>query len=91
MPLWTVPARRDLEAQLEYVRQENPEVVGSLAARIKKATDALDAFPQLGRDGMVAGTRELVVPGLPFVCVYRVRHGRAEILRLLHERMQWPR
>ena len=91
MPQWTKPARRDLEAQLEYVQHENPGIVGSVALRIKKATDSLDAFPQLGRDGMVAGTRELIVPRLPFVCVYRVRDGQVEILRLLHERMQWPK
>ena len=91
MPKWTTPAARDLAAQLEYIQRENPGVVAVVAAQIKAATNSLDAFPQLGRDGLVPGTRELVIPRLLFVCVYRVHDGRVEILRLLHERMQWPR
>ncbi len=89
MPRWTTPARRDLEAQFEYIQRENPAIVSHIATLIKKATNSLDTFPHLGRDGVVAGTKELVIPRLPFVCVYRVRDGQVEILRLLHERMQW--
>jgi toxin ParE1/3/4 len=91
MPRWSRPARQDLEAQLEYVGRESPGLVGRVAAQVRQATEALDVFPQLGREGVVEGTRELVIPRLPFVCVYRIRDGRVEILRFLHERMQWPR
>jgi len=91
MPRWTKPAQRDLLAQLEYIERENPDVVSRIAVQIKKATESLDSFPQIGRDGVVEGTLELVIPRLPFVCVYRERGGQIEILRLLHGRMQWPR
>ena len=80
-----------MEAQLEYIQRENPDIVSQIATRIKKAANSLDAFPQLGRDGVVAGTKELVIPRLPFVCVYRIKSGQVQILRLLHERMQWPK
>ncbi|THB69230.1 MAG: type II toxin-antitoxin system RelE/ParE family toxin [Desulfovibrio sp.] len=90
MARWTLPAKKDLQSQLEYIESENPDVARRVAVQIRTATESLDTYPNLGRDGMVAGTRELVIPKLPFICVYRVREGRVEILRLLHERMQWP-
>ncbi|WP_163351865.1 type II toxin-antitoxin system RelE/ParE family toxin [Desulfovibrio sp. JC010] len=88
MPLWTKPAQRDLQGQLEYIKRENPEIVSRIAAQIKKATESLDSFPQLGRDGTVEGTRELIIPKLPFICVYRIKNNRVEIIRFLHERMR---
>lgn len=89
MPKWTEPARRDLQAQLEYIERENPDVVSRIAVQIKKATESLDSYPQIGRDGSVDGTLELVIPRLPFICIYRQKNGQVEILRFLHERMQW--
>ncbi|MGE4557623.1 MAG: type II toxin-antitoxin system RelE/ParE family toxin [Desulfovibrionaceae bacterium] len=91
MPRWSKPALNDLRAQLALIQRENPEAARCVAAQIKNAVESLDSFPQLGRDGAVQGTKELVVPRIPFVCVYRERDGQVEILRLLHERMQWPR
>lgn len=88
MPRWTRPAQKDLQAQLEYIQRENPEIVSRIAARIRKATESLDAFPQLGRDGTVEGTRELIIPKLPFICVYRIKNEHVEIIRFLHERMR---
>lgn len=91
MPKWTLPARHDLQAQLEFIERDNPDMVGPVAATIRKATESLDTFPQIGRNGSVDETVELVIPRLPFVCIYRLRNGQVEILRLLHDRMQWPR
>jgi len=91
MPIWTLPARRDLQAQLEYIERENPDIVSRIAIQIKKATESLDMFPQIGRNGTVQGTKEFVIPRLPYICIYRQSKGRVEILRLLHDKMQWPR
>ncbi|WP_031478914.1 type II toxin-antitoxin system RelE/ParE family toxin [Maridesulfovibrio frigidus] len=90
MPKWTKPAQQDLISQLEYIQQENPDIISRIAAQIKKATSALDSFPQLGRDGSVEGTKELIIPNLPFICVYRWHNDQVEILRFLHDRMRWP-
>jgi toxin ParE1/3/4 len=38
----------------------------------------------MGREGRIAGTRELVVRRTPLIVVYRVQVGRVEILRVLH-------
>jgi len=90
MPLWTIPAKYDLREQLAFVAKDNPEAARSLAVRIKVACAGLDQFSRIGRPGAVKNTRELLIPGTPYVCVYRVAGGRVEILRLLHTKMMWP-
>lgn len=46
-------------------------------------------FPNMGRQGRVSGTRELVVhPN--YLLVYDVVGDRVRILRVLHAAMQWP-
>ena len=90
MPAWTLDALRDLRAQLSFIGRDNPEAARRMAVRVKVACAGLDQFPRAGRDGLLRDTRELVVPGTPYICVYRLKEGRVEILRLLHARMMWP-
>jgi toxin ParE1/3/4 len=44
----------------------------------------------MGRAGRVRGTRELVVPGLPYIVIYRVRKDTIQIARILHGAQLWP-
>jgi plasmid stabilization system protein ParE len=44
----------------------------------------LQDFPLSGRAGHVPGTRELVVPGLPYIIIYRTTKTAVEILRVFH-------
>jgi plasmid stabilization system protein ParE len=46
--------------------------------------EQLRDFPAMGRPGRVAGTRELVIPGKPYVVPYRVKESVIEILRVFH-------
>ncbi len=57
---------------------------------IETAVARLADFPESAPQGRAPGTRELVVPGTPFIAVYRIAHGRVEILRLLHGAQMWP-
>ena len=41
------------------------------------------AFPNMGRKGQLPGTREMVVPGLPYIIVYRIESGDEEALAIL--------
>ncbi|WP_272881483.1 type II toxin-antitoxin system RelE/ParE family toxin [Fundidesulfovibrio soli] len=90
MPVWTVHALNDLRAQLAYIAQDNPEAARRTAIKIEVSCTGLDQFPRVGREGAVPDTRELVIPGTAYVCVYRLSGVRVEILRLLHTRMMWP-
>ncbi|MGZ9073259.1 MAG: type II toxin-antitoxin system RelE/ParE family toxin [Rhodoplanes sp.] len=52
--------------------------------RIEKAIDRLRILPLSGRPGVVKGTRILVVPGLPYVAIYRVVDDFVDIVAVLH-------
>ena len=50
----------------------------------------LDLFPDRGRIGRIAGTRELIFAPLPYIAVYRVNDDAVEILRIYHSAQDWP-
>ena len=41
-------------------------------------------FPASGRLGQVPGTREVVVPGLPYVVVYTHDETRVDVVAIFH-------
>jgi toxin ParE1/3/4 len=57
---------------------------------IYETAGSLESFPRMGRVGRVAGTREMPLPSLPFVVVYRVRESSVEIVRVIHGAQRWP-
>ncbi len=59
--------------------------------RVFRAVNLLQENPAMGRAGRVAGTRELVVDGTPYIVPYRVRGDAVEILRMFHARRKWPK
>lgn len=87
---WTRRALADLDNARHYIAEENPSAATRTANRIKAALEAVARHPEIGRPGRVAGTRELVVTGTPFVLPYRIRAKRIEVLALLHGARRWP-
>jgi len=87
---WLRPALADLRAEFEYIAQDNPDAASRTAIRIRGAVTLLETHPELGRPGRVLGTRELVIPGTPYIVPYRVRAGNVEVLRVFHAARNWP-
>jgi toxin ParE1/3/4 len=58
--------------------------------RIQQAAAILVHHPLAGRAGRIPGTRELVVPGTPWIIPYRVRQGFVDILAVIHGARKWP-
>lgn len=87
---WTRLALADLAAARDYIAREAPEAAARVVDRIEGAVRNLERHPALGRPGRVDGTRELVVPGTPFIVPYRVHGDSVEILALLHAARRWP-
>ena len=93
-----MPLRIDYAAryfpQLEDVHArtaaDNPAAATRIVDRIKKAVERLLDFPALGRPGRVDGTRELVVPGAPYIVPYRLVGDGVQILALIHNAQRWP-
>ena len=44
----------------------------------------------MGRPGRVLGTRELVVPGTPYIIPYRARGEYLDLLAIFHGHQKWP-
>jgi plasmid stabilization system protein ParE len=55
-----------------------------------ESAGSLKSFPNKGRTGRVEGTRELPLPPLPFVVVYRIRKDNVEIANIIHGAQKWP-
>jgi toxin ParE1/3/4 len=88
--IWTRPALRALEAIGDYIGAENPKAAEQTVTRILDRVDELAIHPHIGRRGRIAGTRELVVSGTPFVVPYRVRDESVEVLSVFHGARKWP-
>jgi toxin ParE1/3/4 len=88
--IWSKRAVGDLGHIRHYVFLNNPRAAAPTADRIEAATDRLRRFPNSGRPSEIAGAREIIVPGLPYVVIYRVSTQNVEILRVFHTSRDWP-
>ncbi len=88
---WTEPATRDLTEIADYLEKHGSSAIARrIALSIYESVGGLAQFPWQGRTGRKAGTRELVLNGLPYVAVYRLQGDMLEILRILHGAQIWP-
>ena len=88
--VWSRRAIDHLIALRDRIARENPEAAAVVAERILHGVELLSTQPQMGRPGRILGTRELVIPGLPYIVPYRVRGERLELIGVLHTRQKWP-
>ena len=77
-------ALKDIEAIHNYIDQFDPEAAKRVVQRIEHSISRLAMWPYSGRSGVVAGTRILVVPGLPYIAIYRVQDEFVDIVTVLH-------
>jgi|CXWL01.1.fsa_nt_gi toxin ParE1/3/4 len=82
--VWQPRAKRHLEKIREYIQQYNPLAAAAMAEQIIKSAGAISSFPQIGKAGRYPDTRELAVPGTPYIIVYRVKDGVVVVLAVLH-------
>ena len=76
-------ARRQLDNIHAYIQERNPEAATRVVARIRRSMNLLLDFPKLGPHGLVAGTRELIIVGLPYIVVYRPANDRDDVIEIL--------
>jgi toxin ParE1/3/4 len=87
---WTRPATQDLQHIARRIRHDNPAAALRVAKTLYDGCMGLEMFPNRGRLGRIAGTRELVFAPLPYITVYRVNNDVVEILRIYHGAQDWP-
>ena len=87
---WLPEAQRSLAKHLERIAERDGWSAVDAGDAVMSRVSRLAAHPRLGRLARVAGTRDLVVTGTPYVVVYRLDPGWVVILRVLHGAQRWP-
>ena len=88
---WARVASRDLDLVENYIGRDDPAAAIDTVLAIIHHVAQLARHPGMGRPGRVEHTRELVIPGLPYVVPYMVEGDTVIVLRVLHGSMKWPR
>jgi toxin ParE1/3/4 len=88
--VWRRQAERDLERLFDFVLQHDPGAAHRLCDRIEQRVVQLASHPFTGRPGRVAGTRELVITGTPYLVAYREAAARIDVLAVIHAARRWP-
>jgi toxin ParE1/3/4 len=86
---WTSDAANDLENIVNYLNREQPSAATSVVDTVIRNIATLTRFPNRGRPGRVAGTRELVIPNLPYIVVYFATDQAVQLLRVFHAAQDW--
>jgi plasmid stabilization system protein ParE len=87
---WTRKALGNLDASVNYIAADSTGNARKVAQKIRDTIQLLSRQPGMGRPGRVAGTRELVISGLPFIVPYTEYNGEIVLLRIVHTSMKWP-
>jgi len=82
--------RDELHRECSYIQERNPAAAGVVRQRIAKAVQRLKQFPEAGRSWRLAGCRELVIPGLPYIVIYKVTPDTVIVASLFHASREVP-
>lgn len=87
---WLSPANEDVSRIINWYAQNSPDDLQIIAKGIWDTAQSLSRLPNRGRRGELEGTREILVPRLPYMLVYKVLDKNVAILRVLHQHQNWP-
>ena len=82
--IWSPTALAQLIEIRRYIQRDKPEAARGVATRIVTSVAGLVGHPRLGHAGRQPTTLELVIPGTPYIIVYRAETERLIILTVLH-------
>ena len=88
--VWSRRAIRHLASIREFIAKDSEQNAALVAKRILNGVELLKTQPEMGHPGRLLGTRELVIPGTPYIVPYRIRNARLELLAVFHGRQKWP-
>ena len=84
-------AEADLDAIKQYIEPESPKGLLRVLTAIFTVAEQLESFPFMGREGDVAGTREITIPRTPFRLIYTLDDPHfIDIIRVLHGARRYP-
>ncbi len=86
---WSLAANQHLADIVDFIAFENPHAALRLDDLLRRAVGRLADFPQSGRPGLIAGTRELL-PHRSDRIVYDIEGETVRIMAIVHTSRQWP-
>lgn len=86
---WSIKPLVDFDKAQAYIARESPFAAQAVADRILQASRQLMQTPDIGRPGLIPGTRHWSVQRTPYLIVYRTKADTIEILRVWHGRRDW--
>ena len=88
---WTHSAGEDMDGIADYLLEqcEDMATVERLVQAIMQAPKQLALFPEAGKSGRLAGTREWRVPRTHYALIYTQRDA-LYILRVMHDSRLFP-
>lgn len=89
--VWTKPALQHLVEIGDHIAQHNVSAASRVLLKIEESVAPLSHFPKLGRAGREGASREIAIPGMPYIVSYRLHDDRIEILAVIHGARDWPR
>lgn len=88
---FTPQARDDLASIRDWIAEDDERAADRVLARIVQTAMMFGQFPMLGRAGLIEGTREFSVVGLPYLIVYRIASEiEVDVLTVVHTRRRYP-
>jgi toxin ParE1/3/4 len=89
---YTARARLHLDTIAEFLAERNPSAAARVGRRIQEVVQLLCEFPYMGHEGALPGTREMTVPGVPYIIVYRLAPAdeTLTILGIYHSAQRRP-
>ena len=84
-------ALADLEGIYHWIAEDSPQAAKAVVDRVFASIELLTSFPFMGRAGREDGTREWVIPRLPYIAVYEVHDDRGEVIviAVFHGAQDW--
>ncbi|MDR0843491.1 MAG: type II toxin-antitoxin system RelE/ParE family toxin [Acidobacteriota bacterium] len=86
---WTPQATEDRKQIFAYIFEHNEDAAEVMDRLFAHQAEYLLSFPELGKPGRVAETRELVAHK-HYILVYSIDQEQISILTVLHTSKQWP-
>ncbi len=88
---WTNDAEQNSLAIRCFIESDSIEASRKVVLAIILHTEhRLTLFPASGKIGRVSGTREFLVPKLPYFVPYRIKGTTIEIIGVYHTSQAWP-
>lgn len=87
--IWTPEAEQDRAAIWDYIARDNPHAATWIDVLFSEAAAKLIEHPQLGKQGEIPSTRELI-PHESYRLVYEIKSDTIWILALVHTARRWP-